>query len=400
MRLRIMAVLAGLGVVTACGPVAAPAASAPAATTPAAPASSTAAAAASTPAAPSAPVPATPLNTTPKRADLLNGVSCAGQECVAVGAYYSGTAGERTLVERWTGSAWQVEPSPDGPRYSSLQAVSCPAGQGCVAVGSPVLSQAGGTWRVTMPSSLLTAVSCATATACMAVGLNAGYAFWDGTAWQAGALVTPVPAAPPPHRGEQTTIAGVSCVSASWCLAVGDYSYGAGASQDTGSYRDRILAEAWNGTRWRLLPTTDVGPVDALSAVWCTAPGDCVAVGASARQYPLAEHWNGTSWQVQSMPVPGRIGYTQLTSVWCAGSGGCVAAGSYQGTPLAEVLDGGGWRLEWLPAPPGENNSAQLNDVSCTSPDDCVAVGASGDGLSYAERYNGTRWIMSSTQNP
>ncbi len=104
---RIIAVLACLGLATACGPGSAEAPQSGG--TPVA--SGSAVAPAGTPGAAKV-----------RRADLLNGIFCTGQECTAVGGYYYGTSAEHTLAELWTGSAWQVEPSPDAPRYSSLQA--------------------------------------------------------------------------------------------------------------------------------------------------------------------------------------------------------------------------------------------------------------------------------------
>jgi hypothetical protein len=77
-----------------------------------------------------------------------------------------------------------------------------------------------------------------------------------------------------------------------------------------------------------------------------------------------------------------------------------MATGTYQGLPIAESWGRSGWRLQWLTRPPDDNDSAQVNGVSCTSPTQCVAVGVSGNELSFAERYDGTRWQLESTQNP
>jgi hypothetical protein len=335
-----------------------------------------------------------------KRADLLYGVSCAGRECIAVGGYYGSAGAEHTLVERWAGGAWRTLPSPDAGRfrYSSLLGVSCPAATSCVAVGSPVIVWNGARWRVTAGASPFTAVSCPAAGLCMAVGQTErgapAYGAWNGGAWHTGTL--PVPR----HSGELATVAGVSCPSPRFCLAVGDYSYGATARPSSGGYRDRILAEAWNGRSWRLLPTVNVGPVDQLGAVSCTSPGNCWAVGEVGRQFPLAEHWNGTAWRARPAPAPGRIGYTQLTGVACPLAEACMAVGSYQGMPIAESWTGGAWRLLRLPSPPGGNGSSQLNGVSCGGATACMAVGVSGRGLTYAERYDGTRWQLATTQNP
>jgi hypothetical protein len=381
-----IALLLSLGFTTACGSAAA--------------LQNSGTAASGAPATPATTIPATSAATSPragvKRADLLNGVSCAGRQCTAVGSYYYGGAASHTLVEFWTGSAWSVELSPDGPTYSSLRAVSCDVTAGCLAVGSPVLAGNGNRWRIVSPVSSLDAVSCTDTGSCIAVGANTStpvYASWTGRAWHTGTMHAP------PQQAQGVTVAGVSCASASNCTAVGDYFYGATA-QPSSSYRDKILAEQWNGSSWRLLPTINVGRVDQLTAVSCISPDNCTAVGTSAQQYPLAESWNGTTWRVEPVPAPGTIGYTQLTSVSCTSAGSCVAVGTYQGQPIAESWNGTAWRLQQLPEPPVDNYSAQLNGVSCASPSACMAVGVSGSALSYAERYNGLNWRLTTTQNP
>lgn len=77
-----------------------------------------------------------------------------------------------------------------------------------------------------------------------------------------------------------------------------------------------------------------------------------------------------------------------------------MAVGDYQGLPIAYSWNGAGWQLHWLPRPQGDNNSADLNAVSCASRLSCMAVGDSGNELSYAERWNGATWRLVSTPNP
>jgi hypothetical protein len=388
---RVFPLLAFLGIATACGSAATLQSSGtPASGAPATSATTTSATMA----------PATSAATSPhagvKRADLLNGVSCTGQQCIAVGSYYYGTAASHTLVELWTGSAWRLEPSPDGPRYSSLQAVSCDVAAGCLAVGSPVIARNADRWRIISPASALDAVSCPAAGSCIAVGANTRaplYASWNGRAWHTGTMHAP------PQQAQSVTAAGVSCTSAANCMAVGDYSYGATARPGS-SYRDKILAEQWNGNSWHLLPTVEISREDRLTAVSCTSPDNCTAVGTSADQYPLAERWNGTAWRVEPVPAPGTVGYTHLTAVSCTSAVFCVAAGTYQGQPIAWSWNGRNWRLQQLPEPLPGNYSAQLNGVACAGPKACMAVGVNGSGLSYAERYNGVSWQLTTTQNP
>ena len=93
-------------------------------------------------------------------------------------------------------------------------------------------------------------------------------------------LVTAVPAGaqaltwslvPSPSRGSSDTLAGVSCVSAAACTAVGTY--------DTSSGGARTLIESWNGTDWSVVPSPSPGSGDALSGVSCISAEACTAVG-------------------------------------------------------------------------------------------------------------------------
>ena len=67
-------------------------------------------------------------------------------------------------------------------------------------------------------------------------------------------------------------LSGISCTSASWCVAVGNESI-----------------EHFNGVGWTIdsTPLTDL--VDYLLSVSCASPTFCVAVGPSRRQWPRSE---------------------------------------------------------------------------------------------------------------
>jgi hypothetical protein len=338
-----------------------------------------------------------------KHADLLNGVSCAGTQCVAAGAWYYGTKnGEHTLVEMWTGKAWTLEPSPDGPKYSMLQAISCAttgAPAGCVALGVPVLAGYGSHWRIITAPGDLSAVACTRPEACLAVGTRGPrtpvFATWDGSAWHTGTMHAA------PSQAQQATIAGVSCASADNCVAVGDYAYGITA-QPSPAYRDKTLAEQWNGHSWRLLSTVDVSHTDAFTAVSCASADNCTAVGTNQGQYPIAERWNGKSWRTEAVPTVSSVGYLQLTSVSCPAAAFCAAVGTYQTTPVAETWNGTKWRLTELPLPvDSASHGAVLSSVSCATSRACAAVGTDlGTSGSFAELYAAGKWRLSATRNP
>jgi hypothetical protein len=263
-----------------------------------------------------------------KRAVLLTGVSCTARACAAVGWYYTSDAGpRRPLAERWTGRRWQVQPIAGN---GVLNAVSCVA-NACLAVGQPSQVWEGGQWH-RAAGSALSSLSCVSATWCQAVGGRSA-ARWTGRAWQPERV--PVPA----HR--IATLASVSCVSVRFCLAVGDAQRPPGA-RPSASYTDQALAELWDGVRWRMIHPADPARRTALAGVACTARF-CLAVGATDAQYALAERWAGR-WQVERTPDVNRIGYTVLDAVSCAAT--CVAVGSYNGSELvAERWDGRRWRL-------------------------------------------------------
>jgi hypothetical protein len=135
----------------------------------------------------------------------------------------------------------------------------------------------------------------------------------------------------------------VSCVSVRFCLAVGDAQRPPGAQpgpRDT----SQALAELWDGVRWRRIPA-DPAAGTALAGVSCVSVRFCLAVGATDTQYTLAERWTGVRWQVQPTPDVNRIGYSVLTAVSCAAHA-CLAVGSYNGAALiAARWAGHGWQL-------------------------------------------------------
>jgi hypothetical protein len=268
-------------------------------------------------------------------------------------------------------------------------------------------------WRVeptvsgTVPAGTLLAVSCASPTSCVAVGLAANRA---GTQvvlvehWNAGRWRTQ--AAPVPSAATDAELTGVSCSSATSCIAVGYFYDHVG--------RIRPLADQWDGATWTLTkPTVPSGSNAAgFFAVSCTSSTDCTAVGtyndSSGTPSPLVERWDGATWAIQPVPAPTGAIASGLFGVSCTGTGGCTAVGSFMDTsdllqPLIET-SGGGWTTQ-TPAPGVPNNTgSQLSGVACTSTSSCVAVGsvnlAGGALRSLAETWDGTQWSASTTVEP
>ncbi len=277
----------------------------------------------------------------------LAGVTCTTpRACTAVGSYQERS--ERfTLAERWNGTEWTVErtPNPSGATYSALAGVTCTAPRACVAVGSyendsgkhVTLAEAwnGEQWNITPTpnpgrvASFLFGLSCTSSRACTAVGYYlrgavkvAAFAErWNGKRWMIESM-------PMPAEAVKTLLYGVSCTTANACTAVGSYEDRAG--------RSLTLAERWNGKRWTIefTPTPAGAVASVLYSVSCSAASVCSAVGpyrnSGGKQSTLAERWNGDRWSVQHTPsLTGAI-LSCLYGLACTPKGACTAVGHYK----------------------------------------------------------------------
>jgi hypothetical protein len=225
----------------------------------------------------------------------LTGVSCtSATACTAVG-FYSREWGDPgcpgfacvALAESWNGSSWKILPAPD---TGDTQFVD---------------------------------VWCSSATACTAVGSQGGKALaerWDGKNWTA----QPTPN-PPAARSSDLT--GISCTSAAACTAIGQYGTAAGANQ--------LLVERWDGTIWAIqsAPTPAGAQSSSLASISCASATSCTAVGtthySAGRTLALGEHWNGTTWSIQPSRNPGGSNGSVLSRVSCGLGAGCTAVGYY-----------------------------------------------------------------------
>jgi sugar lactone lactonase YvrE/alpha-tubulin suppressor-like RCC1 family protein len=333
--------------------------------------------------------------------------------------------GSASLTNVSAAPEWKLRDAPDveGATESELEATSCAASTSCEAVGHDTSTSGvdvtlaehwnGGGWSIQATpnpggaaSSVLEGVSCASASACVATGHyedSKGSAVvplaehWDGGEWR-------LEPAPSPEGAEEAKLASVSCVSVSSCIAVGTYKDG------SGEYR--TLAERWDGTRWSMQSALEPeGAVHAfLLGVSCDSGEACEAtgyyVGAGAR--PLAERWNGATWDVQSTPKPEGASNSYLYGVSCTSAAACTAAGYYydgSGTivALAERWDGSGWSIQSTPSPEGAA-ATHLVGVSCASPSACTASGSYTDGagaeVPLTESWNGGEWQVHSPPSP
>jgi hypothetical protein len=338
----------------------------------------------------------------------LFAVACpATDTCTAVG-----TANSKVLVERWDGARWHLQsaPVPPGAQRSELNAVTCTAATSCLA-GGDYVNRSGtyvtlaerwnGTKWAIQPTpnppgaqffSVFTGVSCTAPGACEASGASDTGAFaerWNGTRWRLQAV-------PAPRGAQFAQLFGISCAVSS-CEAVGGYFDRSGAFVP--------LGERWNGVAWHARPTSNPARASAnyLNGVSCPSPSDCTAAGqgnGAGTPFALGERWRGGHWVIENVPSPVGAAENQLNGIACPATDRCMAvgaAGPTRGVVSAEALrwNGTRWSNQPIPTVPG----ASLNALACASPSACMAVGGSDSGV-FAERWNGTRWRIQSIPAP
>ncbi len=299
----------------------------------------------------------------------LEGVAVVSASDVwAVGSYFNlNLNSSQTLIERWNGSTWQVVTSPNvGTGNNDLSGVAADLFGSVWAVGGFTNSAQGNDQTLVE--------------------------HWNGSTWQ---VVTS------PNMGTgNNDLSGVAVDLSGGVWAVGDYfnatrnhqqtlierehggnwqvitSPNAGRSDNdlkgvavelsgnawaVGSYFDprfasfRTLIERWDGGRWNIMPSPNIGKSDNwLSGVTVDLSGNAWAVGeyfnpAQGNFQTLIEHWDGRNWYViPSLNV--GIGDNQLNDVTVDFSGNAWAVGDYTDPnnlfqTLVEHWNGIGWQI-------------------------------------------------------
>jgi hypothetical protein len=311
------------------------------------------------------------LNITGALPAVLNGISCASsQVCITVGETSNASGTDVPLAESWNGSTWKITPMPNpaGSADTNLNAVSCTSSASCTAVGLYVNGSEAG---VTLAEA------------------------WNGKAWS-------IQTTPKLAASTNSGLDAVSCTSASACTAVGD-TYKSGGTKVT-------LAEAWNGKTWNVETTPDPAGATSsvLSGVSCPSSTECFAVGSAYSSNTesvatLGEAWNGNSWAILPTPNPKGATDSVLTAVSCTSPTACAAVGDSSEVALAERYNGKTWTIQSIPNP-SNAPGVTLSGVSCSSPKSCEAVGdyfiSSSVNVTLSESWNGTTWEVQSTPNP
>jgi hypothetical protein len=204
------------------------------------------------------------------------------------------------------------------------------------------------------------------------VGPGVGIARWDGRRWMA------VPGADLGNRR-----AGLDDAA-----AVGKDDVWAVGSASIAAAKAGVLVEHWDGSRWRVVPTPDVGQ-SQLSAVAAISRTDVWAVGNQIDN-TLIEHWDGERWGLIPNPAApvGRledIAAISARDIWTVGTRGAWPA---RQTPLIEHWDGTRWRVVAAPA----RQTKSFSSVEVLSSGDIWVSGGDIDSRATLLHRRGTRW--------
>jgi RHS repeat-associated protein len=244
--------------------------------------------------------------------------------------------------------------------------------------------------------NFLNGVSCVSTTYCTAVGeynlapYQTLIESWNGSAWS-------IVSSPNTSSSEVNYLQAVSCTSASACTAVGYSINGSSNIQQT-------LIESWNGTAWSIVssPNTSSTLANYLYGVSCTSASACTAVGYSVTsggtQQTLIEAWNGTSWSIDTSQNTSSTLGNYLYGVSCTSATSCTAVGfSYtSGSVQQSLIETWNGTSGSIVTGPTSSLNNSLASVSCTSASACTAGGrtfnSAGTGQTLVQSWNGTAW--------
>jgi hypothetical protein len=238
-------------------------------------------------------------------------------------AWAAGSAGNKSLIEHWNGTAWRRVPSPSPLGLSFLSGVSAASADDVWAVGglnrTLIVHWNGIRWRqVPSPSpgpgailNRVDVISARDAWAAGSSGLGMFILHWNGTAWRRART---------PAAGSGAGLIGISGASPRSVWAVG----ATGGLLAVGARQAGFAAPAASTAR--------------------PAP----AAGAAPAAEPLILHWNGVAWRRISIPVPADGG--MLIGVYAASGRnawavGCTKTfGNINARPLVLHWNGTAWK--------------------------------------------------------
>jgi hypothetical protein len=318
--------------------------------------------------------------------------SCASDGyCVALDAH-----GQAKV---WDGVNWSAGPSVPTGAYL-LSAVSCVSAQFCVAVGGYSTDPnqydvAGGGYAWVFDGAMwsgpvvvdadqeLATISCGAVTLCVATDNDSGAGYntytFNGASWSAPTAFFPGVS----NIGLFRVGVPVSCISATFCLAV--------ASQSNVEWAHHTISRTFDGSTWSA-PINIAGShyVQGLS---CTSPTWCLALeqddqGADS----ITQTFDGTSWSTAAAIA----GASSARSLSCLDSTYCVALDLYG---YAFTFDGASWSAPVGVRTPTTQNTVGESSITCAAGPRCLAVfynTTATRGVSEVATFNAGLWTQSS----
>lgn len=319
------------------------------------------------------------------------------------GTFCMVTSTDGSRAWRWNGTSWARVADTTSNLIVNVESLSCSSPSSCQGVGidGRVARWNGSTWSVTELTRYVTpsmgarnrVIDCASASMCLVIDTKGRFNRWNGSKWGPMTLFdrtfgvlgeltcgSPSRCMVPDILGSVLTWNGstwsaptvisesgslLSCVSATWCLAV---------DRQSGTFR------RWTGS-WG--PTTTFDLVNFYSSLACASPTACfVFQGGELRRF------NGTSWSSMTTLFANTDGNTTVRAV-CPSATSCLAVDTWTGRYAR--WNGSSWSK---PAPSGLR---AIFDLSCVSASMCMGLGESSTGEAVTARFDGSTWRPTST---
>ena len=191
-------------------------------------------------------------------------------------------------------------------------------------------------------------------------------------------------------------------------MAVGDYTNASGHFVS--------FAASWHDGRWKLLATPAIPKqvFAVFQGISCVTATRCVAVGNTEDNtsggffHAFAETWNGHTWRLSTL----RRSPSNFIGVSCPAENRCFASGdtfpsrTAFARPLMEKWNGRTWTTQHPVETAAPASADSLQHVSCVTQSDCEAVGSSWNPSdtsleqTLAENWNGQKWTVQTTVSP
>ncbi len=276
----------------------------------------------------------------------FKGLAATGPNDVwLVGERTSGHTGA-SLTEHWDGIEWRQVPVPSlaTNRASTLTAVAALSPNNAWAVGTSLTDRSAGAGAVQSETLIV---------------------HWDGDQWSL------IPSPNDTGDDVRNSLSGIAATSPTDIWAVGGVAHWV-----TPTGEARILH--WDGTRWSVVPTGDLGANTTLHSVAALRPDDAWAVGSigvMGVETPFIVHWDGHSWSKRL--DAGDQGYllsvaaVRPDDAWAVGTK--LSGDLLQRQGIIRHWDGHTWQAATNPIAAVPVN--ELFAVAATAPDDVWAVG-------------------------